>query len=120
MLRYTCWERLFFLLLVHGAGTITARLNYLHTVLVAELIGLLNQLLHLLHDGLVLLLVLLLVGSSLLLIAGRIVRHLLGLSLLLSIIPGVGDVVATDRAAATLLLLSLPSGFFQLFLKFVK
>ena len=90
---------------------------YLHTVLIAELVGLLHELLHLLHDGLVLLLVLLLVGCLLLLVAGRIVRRLLLLLLLLlwllrCVIPGVGNFVSTDRTAAALLLLCLAGSLF--------
>ena len=51
---------LLLLLVVHQAGTDAALLGDLYAILVAELVNLLNQLLHLLHDGLVLLLILLL------------------------------------------------------------
>lgn len=78
-------------------------MDNLNTILIAELISLLHQLLHLLHDSLILLLILLLVGG-LLLVAWRIVRHLLLLRLLLLIIPRVGDFVTTDGTAALLLL----------------
>ena len=110
-------NRLF--LLVHQAGTIAACLCNLHAILVTQLIGLLHELLHLLHDRLILLLILLLVGGLRLLVAGRIVRHLLLLRLLWGLIPRVGNLVTTGRST-TLLLLSLTCGFFQLFLKFVK
>ena len=74
------------------------------------MIGLLNQLLHLLHDRLILLLILLLV-RRLLLVARRIVWHLLLLllRLLRLIIPRIGDFIATD-GTASLLLLGLSCG----------
>ena len=93
-------------MLVHQASAITARLGNSYAILIAELVSLLHQLLHLLHDGLVLLLILLLVGHLrllLLLVAWRIVRHLL-LRLLWLIIPRIGDFVTADGASALLLL----------------
>ena len=97
-------------------------LGHLHAILVPQLIGLLNELLHLLHDGLVLLLVLLLGGVLLLwlLIAGRIIRYLLLLRLLWGLIPGVRNFVPACSLSATCLLLGLSCGLFQFFLKFVK
>ena len=73
-----------------------------------QLVGLLYELLHLLHDGLVLLLILLLVGLLWLLVAGRIVRHLLLLllRLLRGLIPGVGDIVTTCGLPTALLRLA--------------
>ena len=104
-------SRLF--LLVLQAGAIATRLGNLNAILVSQLIGLLNQLLHLLHDSLILLLILLLVRRLLLLVARRIVWHLLLLLLLLRllrlIIPRIGDLIATD-GTATLLLLGLSCG----------
>ena len=84
-------------MLVHEACTVAACLCHSHAILVAELIGLLHELLHLLHDHLVLLLILLLVRHLrlLLLIAGRVVWCLL-LRLLRCLIPWVGDVTTTD------------------------
>ena len=85
-------DRLF--LLVHQAGTVATCLSNLYAILVTQLVGLLHELLHLLHDHLVLLLILLLVGHRLLLlrlrllVAGRIVRRLL-LRLLWGLVPGV-------------------------------
>lgn len=83
-------NRLF--LLVHQAGTVATCLSNLYAILVTQLVGLLHELLHLLHDHLVLLLILLLVGHRLLLlrllVAGRIVRRLL-LRLLWGLVPGV-------------------------------
>ena len=95
------------MLVVHQAGAHTALLSHLDAVLVTELVSLLDELLHLLHDGLILLLVLLL-GRVLLLrllVAGRIVRHLLLLRLLRCLVPWVGNLVTTGRPSATLLLL---------------
>ena len=113
---------LLFLLVVHQAGTETALLSNLHAILVAQFVGLLHELLHLLHDLLILLLILLLVGVLRLLlwllIAGRIVRGLL-LWLLRSLIPRIRNLVIAHGATATLLL-GLPSGLLQFFLKFVK
>ena len=102
-------RRLF--LLVLQAGAIATRLGNLNAILVSQLIGLLNQLLHLLHDSLILLLILLLVRRLLLLVARRIVWHLLLLllRLLCLIIPRIGDLIATD-GTATLLLLGLSCG----------
>ena len=110
-------NRLF--LLVHQAGTIAACLGNLYAILVTQLIGLLYELLHLLHDHLILLLILLLVGRLRLLIAGRIVRHLLLLWLLRGLIPGVRN-FTTTRGLSTAALLSLACGLFQFFLKFIK
>ena len=114
------------MLVVHQAGAVAASLCHLDAILVAQLVGLLHELLHLLHDHLVLLLILLLVGGLLLLrllllrlVSWGIVRRLLLLRLLCLIVPGIGDVVAAHRAA-TLLLLGLACCLFQLFLKFVK
>ena len=108
---------------VHQAGTHAALLGNLDAILVAELVDLLHQLLHLLHDGLVLLLILLLGGIGLLLrllVSGREVGYLLLLlRRLLVLRPRIGDVVSANAAASTALL-SLSCGFFQLFLKFVK
>ena len=103
------------MLVVHQAGAHAALLSYLDAVLVTELVSLLDELLHLLHDGLILLLVLLL-GRVLLLrllVAGRIVRHLLLLRLLRCLIPWVGNLVTTcGLSTATLLLLRLTGSFF--------
>ncbi len=102
-------------MLVHEASTIAASLCDSHAVLVAELIGLLHELLHLLHDHLILLLILLLVRHLRLLlgllIAWRVVWCLL-LRLLRCLVPWVGNFTTTDCSSATLLLLSLASGFF--------
>ena len=85
-------------MLVHEACTVASCLCHSHAILVAELIGLLHELLHLLHDHLVLLLILLLVRHRLLLllIARRVVRCLLLLRLLRCLVPRVGDVATTD------------------------
>ncbi len=110
------------MLIIHQAGTVAASLCHLDAILVAQLVGLLHELLHLLHDHLVLLLILLLVGHLrlLLLVAGRIVRHLLLLGLLRGLIPGVGNLVTADSSTAALLLLSLSGGLFKFLLEFVK
>lgn len=112
-------NRLF--LLVHQACTITACLCNSNAILVTQLVGLLHELLHLLHDHLVLLLILLLVGHLLLwlLVSGREIRHLLLLWLLRGLIPGVGYLITTS-GRGTASLLGLASGLFQLFLKFIK
>jgi len=113
---------LLLLLVVHQAGAVATCLCHLHTILVTQLIGLLHELLHLLHDGLVLLLVLLLVGHLWLLlwllVAWRVVRHLL-LRLLWGLIPGVGYLVTTSGLATTALL-GLACRFFEFPLEFVK
>ena len=69
----------------------------------SEGVSLLNQLLYLLHDGLVLLLILLLGGVLLLwlLIAGREIRSLLLLRLLRGLVPRVGNLVATCGLSTT-------------------
>jgi len=105
---------LFLLLVVHEACTVAASLCDLHTVLVTELVGLLHELLHLLHDHLVLLLILLLVGHGLLrlLVARRVVRHLLLLWLLRCLIPRIGDVVSAGGLPAAALLLGLTCRLF--------
>ena len=110
---------LLLLLVVHQASAVAACLSHSHAILVTQLVGLLHELLHLLHDGLVLLLVLLLVGHLRLLIAGRIVRHLLLLWLLWGLIPGIGYLV-TSRGLTASALLCLAGSFFQFLLKFVK
>ena len=112
---------LLLLLVIHQAGTVAASLCHSNAILVAQLVGLLHQLLHLLHDGLVLLLILLLVGHRLLLrllVARGEVRNLLGGLLVLG--PRVRNLITTDRSSTTLLLLSLSGSFLQFLLKFVK
>ena len=102
---------LLLLLVVHQAGTVAACLGNLHAILVAQLIGLLHELLHLLHDHLVLLLILLLVRISGLLLLLRLlvdgweIGRLL-LWLLRGLIPWVGDVSAARRLAPALLCLT--------------
>ena len=87
-------------MLIHEAGTVATSLCNSHAILVAQLIGLLHELLHLLHDHLVLLLILLLVRHLRLLlgllVAGRKVWSLLLLRLLRGLVPRVGDVATTD------------------------
>ena len=100
------------MLVVHQAGTEASCLGNSHAILVTQLVGLLNELLHLLHDGLVLLLILLLVGLLWLLVARRIIRHLLLLRLLRGLVPGVGDVVATCGLSACGLSACLAGRFF--------
>ena len=99
---------LLLLLVIHQTGAESALLSGLHAILVAQLENLLNQLLYLLHDGLVLLLVLLLAGLLWLLVArGEVGRLLLLLLLLRLLVPGVGNLVTAYRSTALLLLLSL-------------
>ena len=102
----TAKNLLLLLLVVHQAGAYTALLRNLHAILVAQLIDLLHQLLHLLHDSLLLLLILLLGGVLLLrlLVARGEVRYLLLLRLLRSLVPGVGDIVTAYGTTAGLLL----------------
>ena len=99
---------LLLLLVIHQTGAESALLSGLHAILVAQLENLLNQLLYLLHDGLVLLLVLLLAGLLWRLVArGEVGRLLLLLRLLRLLVPGVGNLVTAYRSTALLLLLSL-------------
>jgi len=111
------------LLVVHQASAIAACLSHGNAILVAQLVGLLHELLHLLHDGLILLLILLLIGHLRLLlrllIARRIVGNLLLLRLLWRLIPGVGYLITTRGLTATALL-SLACGFFQFPLEFIE
>lgn len=107
---------LFLLLVVHQAGTEASLLGNLHAILVTQLVGLLHELLHLLHDHLVLLLILLLVRISglLLLLRLRIDRRKVGcllLGLLRLLVPRVGNIFTT-RHLATALLLGLACSFF--------
>lgn len=117
-------SRLFLLLwlVVHQTGAVAASLCHGHSILVTQLVGLLHELLHLLHDHLVLLLILLLVGHLWLLlrllVARRIVRHLLLLGLLWCLVPRIGNFVTTGGLSSALL--SLACSLFQFFLKFVK
>ena len=98
---------LLLLLVVHQAGTDAALLSHLYAVLVSQLVNLLNQLLHLLHDGLVLLLILLLGRVLLLLLVARgEVRSLLLrllLRLLWGLVPGVRNIVTAGSAPTALL-----------------
>ena len=100
------------LLLILETGTVATRLGDLNTILVAQLVSLLYQLLHLLHDHLVLLLVLLLVGLLRLLVARREIGLLLLLRLLRRLVPRIGNVFTANGASSASLLLSLTCGLF--------
>ena len=103
------------LLLVLETSTETSRLGNLYTILVAQLVSLLHQLLHLLHDHLVLLLILLLarlLRLLLLLVARREIGLLLLLRLLWRIIPRVGNVFTAHGTSSASLLLCLTGSLF--------